>query len=132
MKEKLYFMAKYLIFITAITQLAISQLHIGVITRVFDPAIGFYLFLFTIFGVLMAFNSSSYKTGQKTLIFVGGAVAAVLTGIKFVSIIFIDIAAGQLLTFEDAQKSITVAIVTIVIYAISTPIMIITGFLNEK
>ncbi len=132
MKEKLFNIAKYLIFATAITQLAISQLHIEIITKVFNPAIGFYLFLFTIFGVLMAFNSSSFKSGQRTFLFVLGTIAAIVTGLLYVNVIFNDINAGNLLTFKDAQKSIIIAIVTIAIYAISSPIMIITGYLNEK
>lgn len=132
MKEKIFTIAKFLIFATAILQLAISQLHIDIITKVFDPAIGFYLFLFTIFGVLMAFNSSSYKSGEKTFIFILGTLAAVITGILYVNVIFSDIAAGNLLTFKDAQQSIIIAISTITIYAVLAPTMMITGYLNEK
>lgn len=132
MKGKLFNISKYLIFITAIAQLALSQIHIDIITKVFDPAIGFYLFLFTIFGVLMAFNSSSFKSGEKTLLLVGGCAAAVITGILYLNVVFADIATAKLLTFEAAKTSIIAAVITIAIYVISTPVMIISGYNNEK
>lgn len=132
MKGKLFNISKYIIFITAIAQLAISQIHIDIITKVFNPSIGFYLFLFTIFGVLMAFNSSSYKSGQRTFLLLGGCAAAVITGIIYLNVVFQDIATGKLLTLEAAQSSIIAAIVTIAIYTILTPVMIISGYRNEK
>lgn len=132
MNGKLFNISKYLIFVTAIGQLAISQVHIGIITKVFNPAVGFYLFLFTIFGVLMAFNSSSFKSGQRTPLLIGGCITAVLTGILYINVLFKDIALGKLLTFEVAQSSIVLAAVTVVIYAVFTPILIISGYKNEK
>lgn len=132
MKEKIFNIAKYIIFVTAILQLAISQIHIDVITKVFEPSVGFSLFLFTIFSVLMAFNSSSYQYGQRTLLVIAGCAAAVVSGGVYLNVVFSDIATETLITFVDAKQSITAVCITLGIYLIFTPVMIVSGYLNEK
>ena len=131
MKEKLFYTAKYLIYIAALSQLALSQVHIGIITKIFEPRAGFFLFLFIIFGLIMAFNSSAVKKGSRIEIFIFGCLAAVTFGILYLRILFQDISAGNLLTFVDARSSIIYTIIAIAVYAISTATMLVTGNLNE-
>lgn len=131
MKERIFKMAKFIVFATAITQLALSQIQIEVITKVFDPNIGFVLFGFTIFGVLMAFNSSSYQHGKRSAIFIGGTILVILTGLNYLRVLLLDISAGNLLTFEDIKTAFIIAAVSMVIYALGAVVMVATGNHNE-
>jgi hypothetical protein len=132
MKEKLFYTAKYLIYIAAICQLAMSQVHISVITKVFEPTAGFYLFLFTIFGLVMAFNTTAVKKGSRIELFILGCLAASALGVMYLKIIFQDIQTGKLLTFSDARLSIIFSVATILIFLLSTAVMLITGNFNEE
>ncbi len=56
MKEWILKIAVALVMINALGQLALSQIHILATTKIFANQIGFYLFLFIIFGLTTAFN----------------------------------------------------------------------------
>lgn len=127
MKEKIFTWAKLIVFMTAISQLALSQIQISVITKVFNPNVGFYLFGFTIFSVLMAFNSSSYEHGKKLPIFIGGLILAVFTGINYINTLLTDIKQANLLTMEDIKTALIISVVAIAIYATGSVVMLATG-----
>lgn len=118
MKEKIFNTAKFLIGATAIIQLAMSQIHIGIITKVFLPEVGFFLFLFVIFGIVTAFNSSNVK-GIKAIIFSVGCLLACFLGGLYVTVLFKDIQMDNVLTFSQARESIIIILVSIFIYFFS-------------
>ncbi|MDC7235464.1 MAG: hypothetical protein PQJ58_19705 [Spirochaetales bacterium] len=124
MKEHLFKTARLLIYMAAIGQLALSQVHIGIITKVFAPSVGFFLFLFVIAGLVTAFNSSS--AASKPLIAVLGCGASLLTGVLYLNIVFKDIANATLLTFEEAQVSIFVSLLAMFLYLAGTVTMLVT------
>lgn len=126
MKELLFKSAKFTAIIAAIGQLAISQIHIGIITKVFEPSIGFFLFLFITFGVVMAFNSTSFRAESNPVLFLFGGIASSGTGLIYLNMLNADIRAENLLTFADARVSIFVSIAVITIYIASTIIMLST------
>lgn len=131
MKEKLFTAAKSLIYIAALSHLALTQMHIGIITKVFEPTSGFLLFLFTISGVVLAASTSSVKKGSRIEVFILGCIVAVVLGILYLRVIFQDIQAENLLTFDDVKVSVTIIISTILIYVISTATMLVTGRLED-
>lgn len=131
MKEKIFATAKYLIYIAALSHLALSQMHIDIITKVFEPTAGFLLFLFTIFGVVLAASTSSVQKGSRIEIFILGCTVAVIMGILYLRVIFQDIQAENLLTFDDVKLSVTVIISTLAVYVLGTATMLITGRLED-
>ncbi len=54
-----------LLLISALGELAMSQIHIQAITRIFANEIGIYLFLFIIFGLTTAFNAYLLENRNK-------------------------------------------------------------------
>ena len=124
MKEKLFKAAKLSISAIALLQLALSQVHIKVITKVFASDIGFYLFLFILFGLVMTFSLSSMKRTSKIPLYLVLTVAAIGTGIIYLNMLFSDIATGQYLTYDVAMLSIIVSIVALVIYTVGTLVVL--------
>ncbi len=118
----------------ALLQLALSQIHINVITKVFASEIGFYLFLFILFGLVMTFSLSSMKRDSKKPIYIALTIAALGSGFVYLRMLFADIATGQYLTMDVAMLSIIVSILSLVIYLVGTIVILSTrdrsGFLN--
>jgi hypothetical protein len=126
MKEKLFYISKWSVFFIAIIQLAISQIHIAIITKVFETDVGFFLFLFIIFGLVSAFNAVSAKKGKKMYLDFTTAITSSLAGYRYLTTVFANIAPDKLLTFEDASISIYISIVAIFIYIVGTITMFLT------
>lgn len=126
MKEKLFNIARFCMFAVAIIQLTLSQIHIEIIMKVFADEIGFYLFLFIIFGLVIAFNSVNLKRGKGILLDTIGVVAASLAGYKYVSLILTDLDMGGVLTLEEASLSLNFSILTIGIYTIGLVVILLT------
>lgn len=124
MKEMIFKASRIGIFVAAVGQLAVSQIHIGIITKVFEPSIGFFLFLFVTFGVVLAFNSSSMR--NDTGAFIGSlfCIAAAVMGVIYLNILISDVRAGNVLTMEDATVSVLITIVVISTYVIGTVLML--------
>ena len=61
MKELLRKIMVGLLLVTALGQLAVSQVHIMASTKIFAAEIGIYMFFFIIFGLTMAFNAYLLK-----------------------------------------------------------------------
>ena len=69
--------ATYILFIVGVGQLAISQIHIAATTKIFANQIGFYLFVFMIFGLTTGFNAVLIeKPRSVVLLLVSGALTA--------------------------------------------------------
>lgn len=126
MKIKMFKISKFMISAVAMLQLAISQVHIKVITKVFDSTVGFYLFLFVLFGLVMAFNLSSMKKESKVAAYIVTTLLAISSGIWYVMLVFKDIATGKHLTMEIARLSLIVSIVALVIFTIGSVIVLMT------
>ena len=124
MKERLFKISKFSIMTIAMLQLALSQVHIKVITKVFASDIGFYLFLFILFGLVMSFSLSSMNRESKMPLYLVLTIATVGTGIIYLNKLFADIATGQYLTADVAMLSIIVSIVALVIYCLGTLIIL--------
>lgn len=130
-KKHIFELSKWGVYVAALFQLAISQIHIKVITRVFEPSVGFFLFLFVVFGVVMVFNASSLRSGSRIAPFIFGAVVASLMGIFYIGIILLDIRQDNLLTFGEAQGSIFTAAAVLIVYVTATVGMLVTRNYNE-
>ena len=132
MKETLFKAFKIITFVVAVGQLAISQVHIGLITKVFEPSVGFLLFAFITFGVVMAFNAVSFRRGSNPMVLVFGGLLSSSAGFLYVRLLFADLNAGNLVTMEEARLSIVLSILSIVAYASSTVVLLFTRNHDER
>lgn len=120
MKDVRLKIARLILLTAALGQLASSQIHIGIITKIFEPSIGFFLFLFITFGVVLSFLSTSFKHGSNPVLLILALVAAVGTGVKYVVMIIQDVQMENLLTFAEVRLSLFISITVIALFIFSS------------
>lgn len=120
------------VYIAAIGQLALSQIHIEVITRVFEPAVGFVLFLFVTFGVVTAFSSSSLHKGTGVVPYLLIVSTATVVGFIYLRIVIRDIQLDNVLTLPEAIGSLVIASIVMAVYAAASVGMLLTRNFNER
>lgn len=134
MNEQVFKLGKLFLYIGALGQLALSQIHIGIITKVFDTSIGFFLFLFVIFTLVTAFNGSAINkdtSGFKIIFSILGFALAVAMGFVYLGILRADVATGKLLTTAEAMPSIVFTLVTMVLCGASLAVIILARKYDE-
>lgn len=105
-----------IVLINGIGEMALSQVHILAVTKLFVTEIGFYLFLFIIFGLTTAFNGLLLdKPRGVILLVVSGAIASG-AGFIYLRLLQADVAKQTTLTMADVQTSAMLVAVSIVIY----------------
>ena len=105
-----------IVLINGVGELALSQVHILAVTKLFVTEIGLYLFLFIIFGLTTAFNGLLLdKPRGVILLVVSGAIAAG-AGFVYLRLLQADVAKQTTLTMADVQTSAMLVAVSIVIY----------------
>ena len=114
------------VYVAAIGQLALSQIHIEVITRVFEPSVGFFLFLFVTFGVVTAFSSSSLHKGTGVVPYLMMCTAAIVTGLIYQGIVIRDVRLANLLTLQEALGSLVFSFAVIAVYVVASVVMLLT------
>lgn len=105
-----------IVLVNGIAEVALSQVHILAATKLFVTEIGFYLFLFIIFGLTTAFNGLLLETPRGIiLLIVSGAIASG-AGFIYLRLMQADVAKQAALTMEDVQTSAMLVAASIVIY----------------
>jgi hypothetical protein len=118
----------FLIMGNSIVQLAISQIHISAITKMFKPSIGLYLFGFIIFGLVSFFNVSKVKVFMgkiSTLLF------CLLTsgfGIIFLSLALSDTKVDR----ASIQSSILLIAVSTVLYLAAAIMLAVSAIIKPN
>lgn len=105
---------------TALFQLAISQVHIKTITKIFSPEIGFYLFLFMIFGLVTLFNLTSIKKSRNDILFAFISALLVFVGVVYSRILLNNYRIHESITYNDIYFSLYMIIISMVIYGVGT------------
>ena len=113
MKELLLKFAIGIVFVNAIGQLAGSQIHILASTKLFAREVGFYLFLFIIFGLVTGFNVFLLDKKKGVLFFAFSSWVTAGVGFIFLKILQTDVAAQETLTMADVQQSWLLVIISI-------------------
>ncbi len=134
MNEHVYKAGKILLYVGALGQLALSQIHIGVITKVFDTSIGFFLFLFVITILVTAFNGSSINKESspgKIMFSIVVFLIAVVIGCLYMYILKTDLETSTILGMKEVLPSIIFTLVTIILCGISLATVIITRKYHE-
>lgn len=106
--------------VNAFGQLALSQVHISIITKVFAKEIGFYLFFFIIFCLLTGFNTFLLERYKSIIFFSFINWITIAAGFIYLQILQTDVASQQALTLEDVQVSLILVLAAIVICAVNS------------
>lgn len=117
--------------IAALGNLALSQIHIGTITKVFAADIGFYFFLFIIFGFVTFMNSMNMRKktstiGNAILMLVFGILSSGV-GIVYIKILLDDIKMENLLTMQDITVVLYLTIASVIIYGLGCIGILVTN-----
>lgn len=110
MKEesKIDKLIKILVFVAGISQLVLSQVHISAISKLFVKEVGFYLFMFILFGIILvpmviSFNDEHAKTYVTSILFL---VVTIVLGVITVVLMNNSLSDPQTkATFQDIQWS---------------------------
>ncbi len=108
------------VLLTGIGGLAVSQVHILTITKLFVREIGFYLFLFVIFGLTTSFNTFLLDKRRGIIFFVLSGWFAAAAGIVYVQLLQADVADQASLALADVQTSFYIVIASIAVYMIAS------------
>lgn len=109
--------------ITGVGQLAIAQIHVGTITKIFANQIGIYLFLFIIFGLTTGINAVLLEKPRSLISFIFSGVVAVASGFVYLRLVEADVARQDALTMAEVGQSWQIVIASMVIYGIGTLIL---------
>lgn len=133
MDSVLYKSTRLLLMATALIQLAISQIHIEMITQLFVTSIGFYLFLFIITGLLILFNltSMSQSAGGRLGMYIATTVGALVSGGVYIMKVLGDYQVQESVTLETIQLSVAFSIAAMAIYLVGG-IIVTTKCLKEE
>lgn len=126
--------AKWLMLITAVLELAFSQVHIKAIIIMFERRLGFYLFLFILFGLLLVFLLSSMKSLDGSTIFKISATSLVASGTAFYCIMLMwkDYKANEVIKLEDFRISLFLMITGIAVYTLGSVDLVINSFFDGR
>ena len=132
MKEWAIKIAVGFLLLNALGTLALSQVHILAITKIFAPEIGFYLFLFVIFGLTTGFNAYLANKRTNILLFIFTSLLVLGAGFVYLQIMQTDVAAQEQLTMSDEaiRNSWYLAIISLGIYAAGLIILPILSWGN--
>lgn len=104
--------------ISALGELAMSQIHIQAITKIFANEIGFYLFLFIIFGLTTAFNAYLLEKRTGLIILAISGLLAVGAGYIYLDLMQTDVAAQASLSMADVRTSWLLVSISMGIYLV--------------
>ena len=105
-----------ILFILGVGHLAISQVHIAAATKIFANQIGFYLFLFIIFGLTTGLNAVLIEKPQSLISFVGSSLLVSWGGFIYLRLLQAEVVQQEQLTMADVNDSFLLVAASIVIY----------------
>ncbi|GAB4262938.1 MAG: hypothetical protein Kow0080_00780 [Candidatus Promineifilaceae bacterium] len=132
MKEWILKIAIGMTLINGLGELALTQIHISAITKLFVNEIGFYLFLFIIFGITATFNVFSLEKRQNIIFFMVSCWVTAVFGYIYLRLLQADVAAQDALTMADVQTSWLLMIVSIGIYLVGSLVIPWLSWGNAK
>ncbi len=134
MKNLIYNTSKRLLFFVALFQLAVSQVHISMITKLFVSNVGFYFFIFILSGLMIMFNLSSMQAGSTQHM---GALAVSLVGALGSGYIYLtktwaDYLTQQSVTLDIIRASMIIITIGMVVYLVGVVCVMFTHLSREE
>lgn len=119
-----------LVLVNALATLALSQVHILAITKIFATDIGFYLFLFVIFGLTTGFNAYLANKRASIVLYIFTSFLVITSGFIYLRIMQGDVAQQEALTMSDEaiRNSFNLAVASLVIYTAGLIIVPLLGW----
>lgn len=125
---------KWLMIFVSLLELALSKIHIKAITAMFNVTLGFYLFLFILFGLLLMFLLTSLKDLSFNSIF-----KTALTGLISSSsaayciyLMWMDYKLHNNIALSDFRLSLILLITAIGVYIFGTLFIIGSRLIEHK
>ena len=134
MKEWTIKIASGFLLLNALGTLALSQVHILAITKIFAPEIGFYLFFFVIFGLTTGFNAYLANKRTNILLFIITSFLVIGAGLIYLQIMQGDVTKQAALTMNDAaiRNSWWLVIISLIIYGAGLIILPVLSWGNME
>lgn len=122
-----------LIVILGLGNLALSQIHIGVITQIFERLSGLVMFMFVLFGLVTLFLATRMKD-RKSGVFraIGSIVLTMALGSLFSYYLYHDVSTQPSVTFETVGTSLIFSLVLVALYAVSLVLIIVAQIKNDE
>ena len=120
MKAWILKIAVGIVLINGLGELALTQIHVGAITKLFVNEIGVYLFMFIIFGLTAGFNAFSLESRRNIILFTVSCWVTAVFGYIYLTLMQTDVAAQNTLTMADVQTSWLLIVISIGIYLVGS------------
>ena len=118
--------------IVGVGHLAISQIHISAITKIFANQIGFYLFVFIIFGLTTGFNAILVEKPFSVVSLIGSAILSAIGGFIYLRLLQADVLEQEKLAMADVSDSFQLVAVSIGIYLVGAIIVSVLSWPDVK
>lgn len=128
MKELAFKLTTGIVMLNGLGQLAASQIHILTSTKIFASEIGFYLFLFIIFGLVASFNVLLLEKIQGMIFFVVSCWITAGAGYIYLKILQADLATQKALTMAEASDSLLLVMMSIAICLVASLVIPLLGW----
>jgi len=129
MRDFLVKIAVFIVVVFAVGNLAFSQVHIGVIVKVFNRIVGLTMFGFILFGLVSLFAVTRLTAERNTIL--RALLSLVVTsalGITYITILLRDVATQESVTYFLIYNSFITAVVIVVGYLIAALLLVIGEF----
>jgi succinate dehydrogenase hydrophobic anchor subunit len=122
-----------IIVVLALGNLALSQIHIGVITQIFERLSGLVMFLFILFGLVTLFLTTRMKD-RKSGVYraMGSIVFTIGLGCLFSYYLYHDVVTQPSVTFQTVGTSLIFSIILVVFYLTALILLIIAQAKHDK
>jgi len=122
-----------IIVVLALGNLALSQIHIGVITQIFERLSGLVMFMFVLFGLVTLFLVTRMKD-RKSGVYraMGSIVFTIALGSLFSYYLYNDVLTQPSVTFQTIATSFIFSIILIVFYIVALVLLIIAQIKHDK
>ena len=121
-----------ILLIVGVGHLAISQIHIAAITKIFANQIGFYLFVFIIFGLTTGFNAVLIEKPFSVVSLIVSSILSSVGGFVYLRLLQADVLEQEKLTMADVSDSFQLVAFSIGIYLIGSIIVSILSWPDVK
>ena len=121
-----------ILLIVGVAQLAISQIHVAAATKIFANQIGFYLFLFIIFGLTTGFNAVLIETRRSVFLLLVSSFLGSWGGFVYLRLLQADIVLQEKLTMADVSDSFRLVSASIFVYLVGAIIVSILSWPDVK
>lgn len=109
-----------ILLIMGVGQLAISQVHIEAATKIFANQIGFYLFVFMIFGLTTGFNAVLIEKPISILSLIVSSILSAVGGVVYLRLLQADVLRQEQLTMADVNDSFRLVLFSVIVYLVGS------------